>query len=99
MNLPCNLNFPKISQLSQLAANYLKNYRLEKGVFIDAINDPNQTALIGQEYTLVTTDRGYIEAKLSSTNPNFAAFSPSTANNSPLAIILGIKISCNISHV
>ncbi len=61
------------AQLSQLAANYLKNYRLEKGVFVDVINDPNQTALIGQEYTLVTTDRGYIEAKLSATNPNFAA--------------------------
>jgi len=61
------------AQLSQLAANHLKNYRLEKGVFIDVINDPNQTALIGQEYTLVTTDRGYIEAKLSTTNPNFAA--------------------------
>ena len=61
------------AQLSQLAANHLKNYRLENGVFIDVINDPNQTALIGQEYTLVTTDRGYIEAKLSTTNPNFAA--------------------------
>ncbi len=46
---------------------------MENGVFIDVINDPNQTALIGQEYTLVTTDRGYIEAKLSTTNPNFAA--------------------------
>lgn len=61
------------AQLSQLAAEQLKNYRLENGVFIDVINDPNQTALIGQEYTLVTTDRGYIEAKLSTTNPNFAA--------------------------
>ena len=61
------------ARLSQTAADCLKNYRLENGVFIDAINDPNQTALIGQEYTLVTTDRGYIDAKLSSTNPNFAA--------------------------
>jgi len=61
------------AQLSQKAAESLKNYRLEKGIFIDEINDPNQTALIGQEYTLTTTDRGYIEAKLSSTNPNFAA--------------------------
>jgi len=61
------------AELSQLAANHLKNYRLENGVFIDVINDPNQTALIGQEYTMVTTDRGYIEAKLSTTNPNFAA--------------------------
>ena len=61
------------AQLSQLAAVSLKNYRLEKSIFIDEINDPNQTALIGQEYTLTTTDRGYIEAKLSATNPNFAA--------------------------
>ncbi len=61
------------AELSQLAAGYLKNHHLEKGVFIDVINDPNQTALIGQEYTMVTTDRGYIDAKLSSTNPNFAA--------------------------
>ena len=61
------------AELAQLAETQLKNYRLEKGVFVDVINDPNQTALIGQEYTLITTDRGYIESKLSSTNPNFAA--------------------------
>jgi poly-gamma-glutamate system protein len=59
--------------LSKNAANYLKSFRLEEGVFIDAVNDPNQTALIGQEYSLITTDRGYIDAKLSSTNPNLAA--------------------------
>ncbi len=61
------------AKLSQLAENQIKNYRLEKGVFVDVVNDPNQTALIGQEYTLITTDRGNIDAKLLSTNPNFAA--------------------------
>ncbi|RKY55082.1 MAG: poly-gamma-glutamate system protein [Candidatus Neomarinimicrobiota bacterium] len=61
------------AQLASLAANNLKKYRLEKGVFLDDVNDPNETALIGQEYTQITTDRGYIEAKLSTTNPNFAA--------------------------
>lgn len=60
------------AELAQLAADCIKNYRFEKGVFIDAVNDPNQTALIGQEYTLITTDRGYIDSKLSTTNPNFA---------------------------
>ena len=35
--------------------------------------DPNETALIGQDITPITTDRGYIEAKLTSINPNFAA--------------------------
>jgi len=61
------------AMLSQEAAAYLKNFRLENSIFIDDVNDPNQTALIGQEYTLITTDRGYIEAKLTATNPNFAA--------------------------
>ena len=61
------------AQLSQKAAKHIKDYRLENGIFIDDVNDPNQTALIGQEYTLITTDRGYIESKLSTTNPNFAA--------------------------
>lgn len=61
------------AQLSQKAADKLKNNRLEKGVFIDVVNDPNETALIGQEFTLITTDQGFIDAKLSATNPNFAA--------------------------
>lgn len=61
------------AQLFQLAANELKNHRLEKDIFIDVVNDPNQTALIGQEFTLITTDRGEIDAKLSATNPNVAA--------------------------
>jgi poly-gamma-glutamate system protein len=61
------------SRLAQDASNYLKEFRLSKGIFVDAINDPNETALIGQDITPITTDRGYIEAKLTSTNPNFAA--------------------------
>ncbi|HZK06752.1 MAG TPA: poly-gamma-glutamate system protein [Bacteroidales bacterium] len=61
------------AQLSQKAEQVLKNHRVENSIFIDVVNDPNQTALIGQEFTLVTTDRGEIDAKLSTTNPNFAA--------------------------
>jgi poly-gamma-glutamate system protein len=61
------------ARLSQAAEEYIKNYRLENSVFVDDVNDPNQTALIGQEYSLITTDQGNIEAKLSATNPNFAA--------------------------
>jgi poly-gamma-glutamate system protein len=61
------------ARLAQKAAGYIKNFRMKQGVFVDDINDPNETALIGQEYTLITTDRGYIKAKLTSLNPNFAA--------------------------
>jgi poly-gamma-glutamate system protein len=61
------------SQLAKEASEYLKEYRHHKGVFVDVLNDPNETALIGQDITLITTDRGYIESKLTATNPNFAA--------------------------
>ncbi len=63
----------RASETSAQAARHLKRQRLERGVFVDSVNDPAQTALIGQEYTQITTDRGYLEAKLVSTNPNFAA--------------------------
>jgi poly-gamma-glutamate system protein len=61
------------AKLVKEATDYLKEIRMSKGVFVDVINDPNETALIGQDITPITTDRGYIEAKLTATNPNFAA--------------------------
>ncbi len=61
------------SKLAKRCSDHLKEVRLQKGVFIDPINDPNETALIGQDITQITTDRGYIESKLTSLNPNFAA--------------------------
>jgi poly-gamma-glutamate system protein len=61
------------ANLAREAAGYLKEFRMHKSVFIDVVNDPNETALIGQDITPITTDRGYIEAKLTATNPNFAA--------------------------
>lgn len=42
-------------------------------IAIDRINDPNETGLIGQQYSQITTERGDLTAKLTSTNPNFAA--------------------------
>jgi len=63
----------KAARLALLAANAVKAKAIEKGLVIDAVNDPNLTGLIGMEYTDVTTDRGLLEAKLTTTNPNFAA--------------------------
>ena len=61
------------ARLAKKATEYLKEFRMRKGVFVDVINDPNETALIGQDISPITTDRGYIDAKLTATNPNFAA--------------------------
>ena len=46
------------------AMSILKNTRMEKGVFIDIENDPNETGLVGSPYSLITTDEGDLDAKL-----------------------------------
>ena len=51
----------------------LKNIRMEKGVFIDIENDPNETGLVGSQFSLITTDEGDLDAKLTTLDPNFAA--------------------------
>jgi poly-gamma-glutamate system protein len=40
---------------------------------LDNENDPEASGLIGQEFTLITTDRGVLDSKLTTVNPNFAA--------------------------
>jgi len=63
----------KAAELTQQAQNIIKNALNAKGHVIDIQNDPNLTGLIGPQYSLITTDRGYIRDKLISTNPNIAA--------------------------
>jgi len=46
--------------------------RLQKGIEIDPLYDPNLTGLIGSEFTNMTTTLGDLEAKRTTTNPNFA---------------------------
>lgn len=55
------------------AMQMLKDVRLEKGVFVDVENDPNETGLVGSQFSLTTTDEGDLDAKLTTLDPNFAA--------------------------
>lgn len=55
------------------AMQLLKEVRLEKGVFIDRENDPNETGLVGSQFSLTTTDEGDLDAKLTTLDPNFSA--------------------------
>lgn len=61
------------AELMQLAINTIKEHRTSQNIFIDEINDPHQTGLIGDKQSLIVTDRGNLTAKLTSLNPNFAA--------------------------
>ena len=65
----------KVNAAGQMAKamEMLKGVRLEKGVFVDIENDPNETGLVGSQFSLTTTDEGDLDAKLTTLDPNFAA--------------------------
>lgn len=63
----------KAAQLDKKAQEIIKAEAVRRGYVIDVQNDPNLTGIIGPQYTLITTDRGYIRDKLIATNPNNAA--------------------------
>lgn len=57
----------------QNALNVIYNHRLAKGVIAEELGDPLAISLIGQQYSLTTTDVGLLSSKLTVVNPNFAA--------------------------
>ena len=63
----------KAANLMRKAMVILKNTRMESGVFIDDENDPNETGLVGSPFSLITTDEGDLDAKLTTLDPNFSA--------------------------
>lgn len=55
------------------AEKVLYQAKIEKSYSINTKLDPNKTALIGKEYTNLTTTLGDLKAKRTATNPDFAA--------------------------
>ncbi len=61
------------AKLAQNAFELVKEERLRKNIPIDSESDPGETGLIGTISSPVTTNSGYLPAKRTSVNPNFAA--------------------------
>ncbi len=55
------------------ALSVIRENRAAAGWALDEVNDPDQSALIGLQYSIITTGEGDLGAKLTSINPNFAA--------------------------
>ncbi len=51
----------------------IKASRVARGLAIDRAIDPNETGIIGDEFSPLTTSLGDVEAKRTTTNPAFAA--------------------------
>lgn len=61
------------ARLAQTCMAAIKAEKQRRGITIDPETDPAGTGMIGRSITQVTSNTGFIEAKLTSTNPNFAA--------------------------
>lgn len=57
----------------QAAMDTLRTRRYPQAEFIDAVNDPNASTLIGQQFSPITTETGDLEAKWTALNPNMGA--------------------------
>ena len=60
-------------RLMQRAEQAIATAKGERGIAIDARNDPERCGVIGPQFTLITTDRGSQPAKALAAHPNFAA--------------------------
>jgi len=61
------------AQIMMESLEVLQEARQQRGISIDREYDPNETGLIGGEFTIITTSVGSLEAKRTSTSPAFAA--------------------------
>jgi len=61
------------AQLMKVSLDIIKEERLARKIPLDIGLDPNQTGIIGKEYTQLTTTLGNLAAKRTSANPAFAA--------------------------
>ena len=83
------------SERLNTAFGAIKDLRLSLGHPIDKLDDPNETGMIGDLLTDITTTHGILEAKRSAANPNSAAMV------TDLMIRCGVKegdyVACNFS--
>ncbi len=63
----------KAAQETSKTFQRVRELREASGIPLDAINDPNRTGLIGLPDSAITTTLGHLEAKRTTTNPDFAA--------------------------
>lgn len=62
----------RAAKLAQRAQKEIQDEAKIRKIFIDIVSDPNATGLVGEQFTLITTDQGDITSKLTATDPNWA---------------------------
>ncbi|HWJ88289.1 MAG TPA: poly-gamma-glutamate system protein [Pelagibacterium sp.] len=70
---PASAQMQLASRIMQAASQVARAEKRERGLLQPIEVDPNQTGLIGPEFTDITTSLGVLEAKRTATNPDLAA--------------------------
>ena len=71
--LPYSNKMITAAQIMEQAISAIRSYCDHTGIKIDETTDPNRTGLIGSEISPIATTLGNLEAKRTTTNPEFAA--------------------------
>ena len=83
------------AQKAELAMRAIRDLRLEQGIALDPVLDPNLTGLIGFDYSDLTTTEGNLIAKRTATNPAFAGLMVKLMREAGLK--RGDKVAVNMS--
>lgn len=63
----------RAAKLASSAMNSLKKEMIERNIVCDSINDPNETYLVGNKFSVISAGQNSLNDVLTSLNPNFAA--------------------------
>lgn len=63
----------KSAKIMQEAMSALKDERIARGIPLNTADDPAATGLIGDKNSPITTDKGFLDMKIMTANPNLAA--------------------------
>lgn len=63
----------KSADIMQEAEKSLKEEGILRGIALNTADDPSATILIGEKNSPITTDKGYLDMKIMTTNPNLAS--------------------------
>jgi poly-gamma-glutamate system protein len=85
------------SQIMQNAISTVSAFCNSAGIPIDITVDPNRTGLIGSELSPIATTLGNLEAKRTTTNPNFAALIVQLLEEAGVVFGDTIAIGCSAS--
>lgn len=94
---PYSAEMLEAAQIMERAISVIGSYCYSAGIGINETVDPNRTGLIGAEISPIATTLGNLEAKRTTTNPNFAAMVVQLLEKAGVSTDDTVAIGCSAS--